>query len=46
MSATWEQKPDVEDDKVMSEKEPQPHSLSDYKIVPDKQEGHEEEFKG
>ena len=41
-----EQKPNVEDDKVMSEKETEPHSLSDYKIVPDKQEKHEEEFEG
>jgi len=44
MSATSKQKPDMEDDKVMSEKETQPHLLSSYVMVPGKKEGHEEEF--
>jgi len=39
VSATPGKIPDVEDDKVMSsEKETQPHSLSDYVVVPDKEE--------
>ena len=46
MSATPEQKSDVEDDKVMSETETEPHSLSDYVVVPDKHEEHKEEFEG
>ena len=47
MSATPEQKSDVEDDiKLMSEKETQLHSLSNFVIVPGKQEEHKEEFEG
>ena len=46
MSAMSEQEPDVEDDKVMSKRHTQSHSLSDHKVVPDKQEEREEEFEG
>ena len=46
MSATPEQKSDVEDDKLMSEKETQLHSLSNFVTVPDKHEEHKEEFEG
>ena len=46
MSTTPEQKPDVEDDKVMSKRQTQTHSLSDHKIVPDKHEEHKEEYEG
>ena len=46
MSAMSEQKPDVEDDKLMSEKDTELHSLSNYVIVPDKHEEHGEEFEG